>query len=193
MVNYAGSSESTDLTQRLRRYGEGDRDRDGADTLLRDILPELHQIAARELQKERGGSSLTPTDLIDETWLRSLRKGGWNISSRGHFYALAAKAMRRVLVDLARRRLAQRRRPEQFSCDLEQATSVGSSLDPGEIIAFDLLMEQLEKTMPKAASVVDLHYIAGYTHEEVAERTGLTLKQVRYLWRKGSDWLKDRI
>src|SRR5579862_5515492 len=100
--------ESTpSLTQQLQSYSGGDREI--AETVLREVLPRLHQIAVRELRRERYVAPLSPTELINEVWLRNLRKGGWQVNSRDHFYAIAALAMRRVLIDLARNRLAQRR------------------------------------------------------------------------------------
>ena len=95
------------LTELLQRYSKGDRE--VAEVVLREVLPKLHQIAIRELRRERYVAPLSPTELINEVWLRSLRKGGWQVNSRDHFYAIASVAMRRVLVDFARNRLAQRR------------------------------------------------------------------------------------
>lgn len=180
----------TRLTEQLQRWADGEHDL--GDALFREILPELHQIAARELHKERRHISFTPSDLIDETWAQSLHKGGWKLKNRGHFYALAAKAMRRVLIDLARRRLAQRRNCGQIPVALEEAAIV-SSADPEQLIAMGLLLERLEGENAEAAAVVDMHYIAGYTHDEIAARTGMTRRQVRYLWQKGSEWLQQQI
>src|SRR5882724_6337707 len=77
-----------------------------AEALVREILPKLREIALRELKMERYVAPLTKTELINELWIGHLSKGGWQIRDQGHFYALASLAMRRVLVDLARRRLA---------------------------------------------------------------------------------------
>jgi ECF sigma factor len=95
------------LTEQLRLYSEGDKE--VAEAVLRAVLPKLHEIAVRELRRERYIAPLSPTELINEMWMRSIDRGGWKISSRQHFYAIAALAMRRVLVDFARSRLAQRR------------------------------------------------------------------------------------
>ena len=186
----ASEKSATRLTERLQRLGDGYVD--PADQLFHEILPELHQIAARELGKERNRISFTPSDLIDETWVRSLHKGGWKIDNRAHFYAIAAKAMRRVLVDLARRRVAQRRNSGQVRASIDDSLPVYSP-DHANVVEIGILLEKLDAKNPGAASVVDMHYIAGYTHEEIADRTGLTLRQVRYLWQKGSNWLKKRI
>ncbi len=92
------------LTELLRRYGSGERDM--ADGLFHEIWPTLHQLALRQLSRERFAAPVSPTELINELWLRNLNRGGWTITSREHFYAIVSVAIRRVLVDLARHRLS---------------------------------------------------------------------------------------
>lgn len=181
------------LTDQLQRFSGGDREM--ADVVLRVILPELHRIAARELGKERYVVPLQATELIDEVWLRSLRKGGWRIDNRSHFYAIAARAMRHVLVDYARHRRAQRRGDGGLPASLDEASlrDDAGNFDPERIVVMDILMERLQAKHPGAAAVVDMHYFAGYTLEEVAEKTGLNLRQIRHRWVKGRDWLKDNL
>ena len=95
------------LTERLNLFMQGNQS--VVDALLREVLPKLHEIAVRELKRERYMAPLSKTELIHEVWLTNLSKGGWQIHDQGHFYALASLAMRRVLIDLARKRLAARR------------------------------------------------------------------------------------
>jgi RNA polymerase sigma factor (TIGR02999 family) len=184
---------SLSLTDHLQSFSDGDREI--AETVLREVLPKLHQIAIRELSRERYVVPLSPTELINEVWLRSLRKGGWQISSRDHFYAIAALAMRRVLVDFARHRLAQRRGDGEKTESLDDNVSLtrAETPDPESVVRIGMLMEKLEKANLDAARVVDMHYFAGFTLQEIAEITGLTFRQVRHLWEKGRDWLKDRM
>jgi RNA polymerase sigma factor (TIGR02999 family) len=181
------------LTEQLQSFSSGDRDI--AETVLREVLPKLHKIAIRELRRERYVEPVSPTELINEVWLRSLGKGGWQISSREHFYAIAAVAMRRVLVDFARHRLAQRRGDGEKAESLDEISSFrqAETPDPDSVIQIGMLMEQLEKENLNAARVVDMHYFTGFTLQEIAEITGLTFRQVRHLWEKGRDWLKDRL
>lgn len=181
------------LTERLRSFSGGDRDI--AEAVLRQVLPKLHQIAIRELRRERYVAPLSPTELIHEVWLRNLGKGGWQINGREHFYAIAALAMRRVLVDFARQRLAQRRDDGGKTTSLDENVSQlrGDSSDLESVVQIGMLMEQLEKFHPQAARAVDLHYFAGFTLQEIAEISGLSLKQARHLWEKGRDWLKRHI
>ena len=184
---------SSSLTKQLQSFSSGDRD--VAEAVLREVLPKLHQIAIRELRRERFVAPLSPTELINEVWLRNLRKGGWQINNREHFYAIAALAMRRVLVDFARSRLAQRRGDGEPPDPLDGVASLksGEKNDPERVIQIGLLMDRLEQVNKGAAQVFDMHYFAGFTLEEIAQISGLTFRQVRHLWEKGRDWLKDRL
>jgi RNA polymerase sigma factor (TIGR02999 family) len=181
------------LTEQLRRYSGGDLE--VAEAVLREVLPKLHEIAVRELRRERYVAPLCPTELINEVWIRSLRKGGWTINSREHFYAIAALAMRRVLVDFARSRLTQRRGDGEIPDSLDETAFAiqGSRSDMESMVQIGSLMDKLEAVNLGAARVVDMHYFAGFTLEEIAEITGLSFRQVRHRWEKGRNWLKDRM
>jgi RNA polymerase sigma factor (TIGR02999 family) len=189
----AALSSIDSLTEQLRLYSDGDKE--VAEAVLREVLPKLHQIAVRELRRERYIAPLSPTELINEVWMRSINKGGWKISSRQHFYAIAALAMRRVLVDFARTRLAQRRGSGQVpdSLEGEHLNKRAEGTDLESMIRIGILMDQLEKADLQSARIVDMHYFAGFTFEEIAEITGLSFRQVRHRWEKGRDWLKDHM
>ena len=178
------------LTERLQLFMQGDSA--VVEALLREVLPKLHQIALRELKRERYVAPLSKTELIHEVWLGSLSKGGWQIRDQGHFYALASLAMRRVLVDLARKRLALRRGAGETTLSLDESGSVlgTPARDAQQIVEIGILMERLEAKDPDAARMVDMHYFSGFTLEEIAKETGLTARQVRSRWEKGLKWLK---
>jgi RNA polymerase sigma factor (TIGR02999 family) len=178
------------LTERLNLFMQGNQS--VVDALLREVLPKLHEIAVRELKRERYMAPLSKTELIHEVWLTNLSKGGWQIHDQGHFYALASLAMRRVLIDLARKRLAARRGAGETALPLdESAALLGTSMhDAEQIVEIGLLMERLEAKDPDAARMVDMHYFSGFTLEEIAGETGLTVRQVRSRWEKGMKWLK---
>jgi RNA polymerase sigma factor (TIGR02999 family) len=178
------------LTERLQLFMRGDTA--AIDALLREVLPKLHQIAIRELKRERYMAPLSKTELIHEVWINSLSKGGWQIRDRGHFFALASLAMRRVLVDLARKRLAGRRGGGEETVSLEEWTGPLKApvRDARQIVEIGILMEQMETRDPDAARVVDMHYFSGFTLQEIAAETGLTFRQARSRWERGRDWLK---
>jgi RNA polymerase sigma factor (TIGR02999 family) len=186
-------NDPASLTQRLQSFMNGDSA--AADSLLREVMPKLCEIAVRELKRERYMAPLQKTELIDELWVRHLSKRGWQVRDRGHFFALASLAMRQVLVDLARQRLAQRRRTPEGTIHLEGAADLpAGGLDQAQqIVEIGLLMDQLEERDSDAARIVDMVYFAGFTLEEAAKETGLTFRQVRSRWDRGRKWLKSAL
>jgi len=177
------------LTEQLRTCMQGDSA--ATDALLREILPKLHEIAVRELKRERYVAPLSKTELIHEIWLSSISRGNWQIRDRGHFFALACLAMRRVLVDLARKRLADRRGGGETTLPLDDTAPMARhERDAQQIVEIGIAMERLEAVDPEAARVVDMHYFTGATLEEIAKETGLTFRQTRYRWERGRRALK---
>jgi RNA polymerase sigma-70 factor, ECF subfamily len=181
------------LTKQLRAFSAGDRNM--AEAILREVLPKLHQIAARHLQKERRPAPVSPTELINEVWLRHLHKGGWRVENREHFYAIAGCAMRRVLVEFARNRLALKRggRRENVALDEGAVAEIVDAESAGQIVEIGLLMEKLALAHPESSRIVDLHYFAGFSFDEIAPITGMSPRRIRHLWVKGRDWLRDRM
>lgn len=182
------------LTEQLQRFSGGDRLI--AQEVLTAVLPKLHQIAIGQLKRERYHAPVTPTELINEVWIRNLRKGGWKVRDREHFYAIAARAMRQVLVDFARNRLAQSRGSGELPTSLEDGQRFIPDVrtpDPEKVIEISMLIDKLEKTDPATARVVEMHHFAGFSLEEIADVTQLSPRQVRHRWEKGRDWLKDRL
>ncbi len=186
-------ARNTSTTERLQLFMQGDPA--VADALLREVMPKLREIALRALKRERYVAPLSKTELISELWLSNLSKGGWQIRDQGHFYALASLAMRRILVDMARKRLAVRRGSGQATLSLDEGrVLLGPSVqDAAQIVEIGILTERLEATDPDAARMVDMHYFSGFTLEEIAKETGLTLKQVRSRWERGLKWLKKTL
>jgi RNA polymerase sigma factor (TIGR02999 family) len=178
------------LTERLQLFMRGNMA--AADALLTEVLPKLRDIALRELKRERPGAALSKTELVNELWLGHLSKGGWEIRNRGHFFALASLATRRVLVDMARKRLAVRRGGREPVVSLDESGTLlkTSTGDAQQIVEIGILMERLDAKDPEAARIVDMHYFSGFTLEEIAANTGFTPKQVRSRWERGMKWLK---
>jgi RNA polymerase sigma factor (TIGR02999 family) len=181
----------TSLTEHLRQFSAGDRE--VAETILREVLPRLHQIAVGHLSRERVVAPLSPTELIHEVWLRSLHKGGWQIRDREHFYSIASRAMRRALIDLARARLTETRGGGNLPVSLNDPSSKAdpSVADHARLVEIGIMMERLDKNDPLTAQVVDLHYFAGLTLEESSKVIGLSLRQARHRWSKAKLWLQE--
>jgi RNA polymerase sigma factor (TIGR02999 family) len=183
----------TPVTEQLQSFMGGKAS--AGEELMREILPKLRHIALGALNRERYAAPFSPTELIHELWIGGLAKGGWQIRDRGHFYALASLAMRRILIDFARKRLAQRRGGTAVPCTFPQlAKTTGPFPDDAEQIAtIGILMDRLETKDPEAARMVDMHYFSGFTMEEIARETGLSVKQVRLRWERGLKWLKNML
>ena len=183
----------TSLTGRLRLYSGGDRS--VADAMFQEIFPRLREIAARRLSRERSAPPVTPTELIGETWLSSLHRGRWTIDNREHFFAIAGLAMEHVLIDMARKRLAQRRGKGALHLSIEEISPSQQpvSAGPEQVLAIAMLLGKLESVDAKSAFVVRMHYVAGFSLQEIADHSGLTLRQVRHRWEKGRVWLASRL
>lgn len=183
-------STSASLTERLQLFMQGDST--VVDALLDEVLPKLREIAFRELKRERYMAPISRTELVHEVWISALSKGVWSIRDRGHFYALISLAMRRVLVDMARKRLAVRRGGGETTLPLDEAGPLIGTFgqDAERIVEIGILMERLEGKDPDAARMMDMQYFSGFTLEEIATETGLTVKQVRSRWERGMKWLK---
>lgn len=183
-------SSHASVTERIQLFMQGDAA--AADALVGEILPKLREIAMRALRREGRIAPMTRTELINELWVRRLSKGGWRVQDQRHFYALASLAMRRVLIEMARERLTLRRGQGEIAVSLDETGPIiGTSLAEAErIVEIGLLMEKLEQECPDAARVVDMHYFSGFTFEEIARETRLTVKQVRARWEKGIRWLR---
>ncbi|MBV9303101.1 MAG: hypothetical protein JOY53_13405 [Acidobacteriaceae bacterium] len=181
------------LTARLRLYSSDDPT--SADLILREVLPKLREIAVWKLSRSVFSLSESPTELLHETWASRLHRGPWNVESREHFFAFAGLAMQQVLVDLARRRVAQRRGEGAVHVSLENIhpDKQPSTADAEQVLAIDFLIEQLAKADAITAAVVRAHYISGMSLEEIAKEAGLTLRQVRHRWDKGKLWLAARL
>lgn len=183
---------SESLTMQLRLYAAGDKAY--GDTMLMEIFPRLRQIAASRLSRERY-PAFTPTELIGEAWLTRLHRGGWKIDNREHFFGVASVAMKFVLADTGRKRLTTMRGEGVQHVSIEEAASELRSATPSaeQVLAIGMLLDELKKTDPKVASIVQLHYIEGFQLDEIAAETGLTLRQVRHRWHKGKVWLATRL
>jgi RNA polymerase sigma factor (TIGR02999 family) len=181
------------LTEQLQLFMRGDVS--FADALIKELTPKLREIAQRSLRRERYMAPLSPTELINEFWVSSFSGGGFRIEDRGHFFAIASRIMRNTLVDVARKRLAERRGGGTAALPLETLSASGGlpARDASRIVEIGILMDQLGAELPDSACIVDMHYFAGFTLEEIAAETRLTVKQVRGRWEKGLKWLKRKL
>ena len=181
---------SDDVTALLLAWGRGERA--ALDRLLPLVHEELRRVARRHMARERGGHTLQPTALVNEAYLRLVDLNRIEWQSRAHFFAMAARTMRRVLVDLARGKGYQKR-----GGGAERVTFIESRF-PGkerayELIALDDALEALARVDERKSRVVELRYFAGFTVEETAEALGISRLTVIRDWQFSKDWLKREI
>jgi RNA polymerase sigma factor (TIGR02999 family) len=177
----------TDVTRALDALGRGDPG--AAEQLLPLVYDGLRQLAAQRLAREKPGQTLQATDLVHEAFLRLVdvdRLQSWN--GRGHFFAAAAEAMRRILVEAARRKGRLKHGGDRQRVDLESGCRV-SAAPPPDLVALDEALSRLAATEPAKAELVKLRYFAGLTMPEAAEVLGVSLATAERHWTFAKAWL----
>jgi RNA polymerase sigma factor (TIGR02999 family) len=184
----ADKLQSPDLTLLLNRMGQGDRE--AADRAAELVYGELHRIASRQMRPERPGHLLQATALINEAYVRLAGSGPLEFRNRGHFFSIASRQMRRILVDHARAENAAIRGGGATRVDLE-AVRIAAEGHSRDVCLLDEALEELARVDPRAAHVVELRYFGGYTDKEVVEVVGASLATVRRDWEFARAWLLD--
>ena len=156
--------------------------------LLPAIYEELRRLAARKLAQERLGQTLQATALVHEAWLRLVREEDPDWNDPQHFFCAAATAMRRILIDNARRKKSPKHGGDLHRVNLDD-TAPAELLRPDELLALDEALEKLAAEDADAARLVDLRYFAGLGHQEAAQLMGLTRREADGLWAYARAWL----
>lgn len=172
-----------DVTRLLRAASEGDRA--ALDRVLPLVYEELRRMARRQLAREHGAPTLQPTTLVHESYLKLAAGGELRAADRAHFMAIAARAMRQVLVDHARRRRAVKRGAGWARTTLDDPAWV-AGLETEALLALDDALEQLE---PRQRQVVEYRFFGGMEEREIADVLGVTERTVRRDWVKARAWL----
>jgi RNA polymerase sigma factor (TIGR02999 family) len=179
----------SDVTRILEAIDQGDAQ--AAGQLLPLIYDELRRLAAAQMARERPGQTLDATALVHEAYLRLIGPdGAAHFANRRHFFAAAAEAMRRVLVENVRRKRRLKRGGEMRRIELPD---VPAADEPDELLALDEALTRLAAEDALAARVVELRHFAGLGHEGVAEALGITVYQARQKWTYARAWLKDAL
>ena len=176
------------LTQLLEAWRKGDSD--AADKLVPLVYAELRRMAASKLQSERGGHTLQPTALVHEAYVRLV--GDQQFDGRGHFFAAAAEAMRRILIESARRQASLKRGGGLLHRDLLESELIAPELSD-DVLALDEALEQLASVDAEAAELVKLRYFAGMTMPEAASAMGMAPRTAERLWTYARVWLRREI
>jgi RNA polymerase sigma factor (TIGR02999 family) len=182
---------SPDFTRLLRAVQSGDRA--AFDALYQSVYDELHRMAQASMRREQQGHTLQPTALVSEAYLRLAPQGGdWE--DRRHFFGAAAEAMRRILVDHARRRGADKR-----GADFERVTLTGTGLGiPAaqsaiDVLQFDNLLEALRRESPRLADLVNLRFFAGLSIDEAATALHISSATAKRDWAFARAWLQQQL
>jgi RNA polymerase sigma factor (TIGR02999 family) len=182
----------TDVTRILNAIGRGDAK--ATDELLPLVYEELRFLAAQKLSHEPPGRTLQATALVHEAYIRLVgdEAPGWN--SRGHFFKAAAEAMRRILIDSARRRKSKKRGGDRQKIEVDDAIAcLREACSPDDLLALDEALARLAETDPVKAEVVKLRYFAGLTVEQTAEVLGVSATTAKLHWAYARAWLLREI
>ncbi len=170
----------------------GPNARQSAAELLPLVYGELRRLAARYLAKEKPGQTLQPTALVHEAWLRLASNKQPHWQNRAHFFGAAAEAMRRLLVENARRKETLKRGGQWERVALEDMDLASPSPDE-DLLALDEALEQLAQFDPRAAEVVKVCFFVGLNHEQVARELGVSLSTIERTWTFARAWLCQKI
>lgn len=178
-----------DVTKLLLDLEDGRRE--AFDRLLQQVYPDLHEIAHAKLRSQRADHTLNTTDLVHEAYLRLVRYQEVSWKGRAHFFGAAAQTMRRILIDHARAKRAQKRRGKQVS--LAQIGEAASDVSLDRLIEIDDALKRLALQRPRWVRVVECRYFAGLTIEETAEALGISHGTVSNDWRMARAWLRREL
>jgi RNA polymerase sigma factor (TIGR02999 family) len=180
----------SDATLMLAAVGRGEAN--AADRLLVLVYDELRRLAASKMARESPGQTLQPTELVHEAWLRLVGSESPKFANRAHFFSAAAEAMRRILIDRARRKLTQRHGGGFERVDLEGQDFAAPGADE-QLVAVHEVLDNLAKEHPVEAEVVKLRYFVGMTNEETAKALGISVTTTKAYWTFARTWILHEI
>jgi RNA polymerase sigma factor (TIGR02999 family) len=181
------NQETSDVTRLLNSLGQGDEK--AADGLLAVVYGQLRQLAAGKMALERPGQTIQPTSLVHEAWLRLGGGKDQKWESRAHFFGAAAEAMRRILIENARRKQAARHGGGQQRLDVDEI-EISAGVQDDELIEVNEVLEKFAALDPQKAELVKLRYFVGLTLEETAEVLDISVPTVKRWWSYSRAWLR---
>jgi RNA polymerase sigma factor (TIGR02999 family) len=180
----------SDATLLLSAIEQGDPI--AAEKLLDLVYEELRRLAASKISREAPYQTLQPTALVHEAWLRLMSNSKPAFENRAHFFSAAAEAMRRILIDRARRKLTARHGGGYERIEVEKLDLAAPDADQ-EILAVDEVLDEFARQHPVKAEVVKLRFFAGMTHEETARVLGISEATARNYWTFARAWILNEI
>ncbi len=175
-----------DVTRLLIEARDGDRS--AFDRLLPAVYEGMREMADRQLRRERPGHTLHPTALVHEAYLKMVDQAKVPWEGRAHFYGIAARAMRQILIDHARRNSAEKRGGGWERTELK-ADGIGFDMANEDLLALDEALDRLDALSSRLREIVEYRFFAGMTEPEIAEILGVTDRTVQRDWAKARAWL----
>ncbi len=183
-------SHPGEITALLERLAEGDRSAE--EDLLPQVYLELHRLAMSRMRGERQGHTLQATALVHEAYLRLCRSTDVDWKDRSHFFRVAGRLMRRILVDYARQRNATKRSQDSPPVPIDEAICVSTD-DLATALIVDEVLTELAALNPRPAQVVEMRFFAGMNEEEIAFALGVAVRTVRRDWLMARAWLHQKL
>jgi RNA polymerase sigma factor (TIGR02999 family) len=180
----------TEITQMLQALQRGDGR--ASEELLPVVYDELRRLAAARMAQETESQTLQPTALVHEAWLRMVGSGDRTWQNRAHFFGAAAQAMRRILIENARRKSRLKRGGGQKRLDVDELELAATTPDD-KVLLIDEALERLKSEDPETERMVVLKFFGGLTNQEVAETLGITERTVERHWAYAKAWLFQHI
>ena len=187
-ISTAPQEEATRL---LHDWSQGDAE--AASQLMPLVYDELRRLARRYLQRERSDHTLQPTGLVHEAYLRLVDQTVASYQNRNHFFAVAAKVMRRILVDHARRHQAGKRGGGETRIEFDDAEMSPSQPRDVDLVALDDALQDLARLDARQSQVVELRFFAGLTNEEIGQALEISPRTVKREWRIARAWLRREV
>jgi RNA polymerase sigma-70 factor (ECF subfamily) len=182
-------TSGNDVTQLLKRWRKGSREAEAA--LMERVYGELRRLAAGYMRRERVGKTLQPTAVVNEAFMRLLPQRGVSWENRAHFFGIAAKMMRRVLVDHARRKRAIKRDAGPGDpVSISGVPSPAREADQVDVLALNEALSALAALDPRQSEIVEMRFFAGLTVEEIAEVLEISPATVKREWSTAKMWLR---
>lgn len=179
-----------EITRLLSEISDGNRE--VVNQLMPLIYDGLQQIAHRQLYGERPGHTLNTTALVHEAYLKLVNQKNVNWQNRAHFFAIASQAMRRILINYANQRNAQKRGGGAMVATFDEA-AFGAEWRSERLLDLDEALTRLSSLNERQANVVEYRFFGGLTHEEIAETLGVSVPTVRLDWRLARAWLSKEL
>lgn len=171
-----------DITELLDRANAGDEQ--ALNAVFEALYGDLHDLARSRLRRHEREGSLDTTALVHESYLRLLQAGRLGVQNRAHFFAYAARTMRSVIVDFARRRQAERRGGGMALLTLDTGVAASGEADEEQVLQVHDALTRLSRVEPESVELVEMRYFGGYTDAEIAEVLGINERTVRRRWEK---------